>query len=192
MRRKSKLSSLPSVLTTKQAKSCGISKRTLVSQKEKGKIERLYRGHYVQPDLLEKQQVPFGQETLVGLAVSVPGVICLVSALSIYGLTEEVSRESWIAIPHRKRSPEISKAKVIRMRDLKTGLTNILIGKIKVLIFNPARTVIDSFRFLDRETALKGLKRFLKKYPHDVEQLLAYSKKLRMPIRTYIEALTNE
>lgn len=192
MKRKPRLSSLPSILSTKQAKTAGVSRTTLAYQEDKGGVERLYRGHYIQPAQLEKQEVPFGLETLVGVAVSIAGVVCLISALSLYGLTEEVPRESWIAIPHKKRSPEIPNVRIIRMRNIKTGRTSILIGKIRVSIFDPARTIVDAFRFLDREVALKGLKKFIKKYPHDIELLLSYSKKLRTPIRSYIEAMTNE
>ena len=192
MERKHKLSSFPPIFTSTQVERRGVSRATLTYQERKGRVERLYRGHYVQANCLEKEEVPFGLESLVGIAVSLPGIVCLVSALSLYGLTEEVPRESWIAIPHTKRSPKISQARIIRMRDTKTGLTRILVGKIRVSIFDPARTIIDAFRFLDREIALKGLKKFLKKYPHDMERLLQYSKKLRTPIRAYLEAMTHE
>jgi len=158
MERKHKLSSFPPIFTTKQVERRGVSRATLTYQKGKGRVERLYRGHYIQPHYLAKEEVPFGLETLIGIAVSLPGVVCLISALSLYDLTEEVPRESWIAIPHTKRSPKIPQARIIRMRDIKTGLTSILVGKMRVSIFDPARTIIDAFRFLDREIALKGLR----------------------------------
>ncbi len=48
--------------------------------------------------------------------------------------------------------------KVVRMRNLTLGKTTIKIGNITLPIFDRERTIVDAFRYLGRETALKALK----------------------------------
>jgi hypothetical protein len=62
-----------------------------------------------------------------------------------------------------------------------------------VWIFDQERTVIDSFRFLSRELAIKALKIYLQKTPThnpNFKKLSSYSEKLRYDISPYIEAIT--
>lgn len=48
--------------------------------------------------------------------------------------------------------------KVVRMRNFVLGKTTIKIGNTTLSIFNRERTIVDAFRHLGRETALKALK----------------------------------
>ena len=77
------------------------------------------------------------------------------------------------------------------MRNISFGQTSIKIGNQKLKIFNKERTVVDSFRYLDKETALKALQAYLKiskdKKP-DIDKLLSYAKKLRVDLAPYISA----
>ncbi len=189
-----KLSSLlkkPS-FTTAEATSRGVSSSQLHYYASKGYIEKLSRAVYRGNDLVRKE-VPFEWEDLISTAESIPeGQICLISALALYDLTDEVPRQFWIAIPHKRYAPKRPKAKIVRMRDVATGSTKIKLGSAQVLIFDRERTIIDSFRFLSTEIAIKALKRYLSgKYGKpDFIKLRKYSLKLKTSIDKYVEAIT--
>lgn len=78
------------------------------------------------------------------------------------------------------------------MRDVTTGSTRLKLGSATIRIFDQERTVIDSFRFLSPETAIKSLKRYLsgKHGKPDLIKLRKYSRKLKTPIDKYVEAFT--
>lgn len=158
----------------------------------KGQIERVSRGIY------RVKHVDFDRdfewEDLILTALSIPnGVICLISALCYYGLTDEIMREFWIAVPHSTTSPTRENAHIIRMRNTSLGKTTIKIGNQKLKIFDRERTVVDAFRYLDKEIALKALQAYLKtskEIKPDIDNLLRYAKNLRVNITPYISAFT--
>jgi len=126
--------------------------------------------------------------------LSIPnGVICLISALCYYGLTDEIMREFWIAVPHSTTSPIRENAHIVRMRNITLGQTTIKIGNQKLKIFDRERTIIDAFRYLDKETSLKALRAFLKTNKDtkpDIKKHMKYAKKLRVDLNHYIAAFT--
>lgn len=136
----------------------------------------------------------FEWEDLAVTALSIQnGVICLISALCYYGLTDEIMREFWIAIPHATTSPSRENTRIVRMRNILFGQTTVKIGSRKIKIFDRERTVVDAFRYLDKETALKALQTYLKvgkKRKPDIDKLLSYAKKLRVDLTPYISAFT--
>jgi len=102
-------------------------------------------------------------------------------------------REFWIAIPHATTSPSRENARIVRMRNISFGQTTVKIGSRKIKIFDRGRTVVDSFRYLDKETALKALQAYLKANndkKSDIDKLLKYAKKLRVDLTPYISAFT--
>jgi predicted transcriptional regulator of viral defense system len=180
------------IISSADGRKAGIPPRMLAYFCAEGQIERISRGVYKIKNLDFDSE--FEWEDLVIIALSIPkGVICLISALCYYGLTDEFMREYWIAIPHATTSPTRENTHIIRMRNLSFGQTTIKIGSQKLKIFDRERTIIDAFRYLDKETALKALQAYLKickeKKP-DIDKLLRYAKKLRVDIIPYISAFT--
>lgn len=178
--------------TAAQARAASVSPSLLAYYVKKGDIERLSRGVY-RGDESERKEVPFEWEDLISTAESIPnGKICLISALALYELTDEIPRQFWIAVPHKQFAPKRPKTKIVRMRDVKTGSTRIKLGSATVRIFDQERTVIDSFRFLSPETAIKALKEYLsgKHGKPNLIKLRQYSRKLKTPIEKYVEAFT--
>lgn len=180
------------VFSSAEGRDAGIPSRMLAYFCEKGKIEKISRGMY------KIKNLDFGSafewEDLAVTALSIPnGVICLISALCYYGLTDDIMREFWIAIPHATTSPIRENARIIRMRNTSYGQTTVEIGNRKIRIFDQERTVVDAFRYLDKETALKALQTYLKVSPRrkpDINKLLKYAKKLRVDLTHYIAAFT--
>lgn len=180
------------VFSSAEGRAAGIPSRMLAYFCAMGQIERVSRGIY------KINKVDFDSEfeweDLAVTALSIPtGVICLISALCFYGLTDEIMREYWIAIPHATTSPSRANARIVRMRNISFGQTTVKIGNQTFKIFDQERTVVDSFRYLDKETALRALQNYLntsKDRKPDIDKLLRYAKRLRVDITPYILAFT--
>jgi len=170
----------------------GIPSRMLDYFHNKGLIERMGRGIY--RTLHHSLGIRFDLETLVQTATSVSrGVVCLISALCCYELTDQVMREYWIAVPNDSKSPKREHIRAVRMRNMSLGKTRIRIGKVKIDIFDRERTVVDAFRYLSHEIAIKALQAYLKisnGQKPDLPKLSRYAKMLRVNLNPYILALT--
>lgn len=121
------------------------------------------------------------------------GVICLVSALAVYGLTDEIPRQHWIGVRHGTDSVGGPQFKIVRFRNLELGKTTIELDGVVVPIFDRERTLIDAFRLLSREVAIKALKMALTQPGDqrlDLIKLQAYAKKLRVNIDPYLITVT--
>ena len=106
-----------------------------------------------------KNPSAFRFEDLIEAAYSVKeGVVCLISALAVYELTEEIPRQHWIAIRHDTSVKSKRGIKILRYRNIALGKTEIVLEGVKIPIFDRERTIIDAFRLLSRETAIKALK----------------------------------
>jgi predicted transcriptional regulator of viral defense system len=178
--------------TSKEARACGVSPANLDYYIRTGEIERISRGLYrgaKAPEILN-----FQWEDLVSIIRSTQdGVICLISALALYELTEEIPRQHWIAIKNTTSRHFNPMVKVIRMRNHTLGKTVINIDGVTVPIFDRERTILDAFRYLSKETALKALKAGLEQPREkriDVNKLLSYAKKMKVIIAPYLLALT--
>lgn len=178
--------------TGKDAKRYGIDPHLLSYYVKKGILERIARGVYRNPNV--ENSAPFEWQDLLDTAQSIPeGIICLVSALIYYGLTQEIQRQFWIAVPHASKAPKRPKTKIIRMRNVTLGKKPLILGDYHTFIFNRERCIIDAFRYLSKETALRSLREYLKpteQHKPDLSKLARYAKTLRVRITPYIEALT--
>ena len=106
--------------TAEDAVKNGIPRHALAYLVKAGTLQRIYRGTY--RSTLYEPQVPFEWENLVLSAASIPdGVICLISALCYYDLTDQIMREAWIAIPHDSHPARRPNTRIVRMRNLELG-----------------------------------------------------------------------
>jgi predicted transcriptional regulator of viral defense system len=171
----------------KDARDLGIPKRVIFYWEKKGVLEKVfpgvYRAHAYEP------QVDFEWEDLAQTAASIKnGVICLISALCYYDLTDEIMRENWIAIPNKSRAIKRPNTHIFRMRNMTLGREKMELGEYKTYIFDRERTIVDSFRYLSLETSLKALKRYLNDTNHrpELDKIEEYAKILRVNIAPYI------
>ena len=178
--------------TAAEARSLGIHPSLLSHYVKTGHLKRITRGvyqstHYHNPSLFQWHDLIESVHTIKG------GVICLISALSIYDLTEEIPRKHWIAIPHRTSIQAGSMVKIVRYRNIDLGKTEIKLEGVLIPIFDRERTIIDSFRLLSHEIAIKALKMALSKSGKnrlDIRKLEEYAKQLRFKITPYLITLT--
>lgn len=175
----------------KDAMKLGVPRHSLIYLVDKGTLERIYRGGYRFSE--HEPEVELQWENLALIAASIPnGVICLISALCYYDLTDQIMREIWIAVPHECHPPKRPNTRIIRMRNLKLGKTEISLGEYRLNIFDRERCVIDAFRYLSKEIAIKAIQKYFrgKDFKPNPKKLGAYAKALRVNITPYILAYT--
>jgi predicted transcriptional regulator of viral defense system len=151
----------------------GITAATIARMKEKGRILQLSRGLYQAADC-ELQT----HHALAEASKIVPkGVICLVSALAFHELTDTMPPRVWVAIGSRDRKPKVTMPSLefvqFSEKMLHSGIEAHSIEGVSVNIYNPAKTVVDLFRYRQSEgrrfskspglnLALEGMKEALR------------------------------
>lgn len=197
MRHKTHLFTLDPLLkkpsfTSKEARALGISSSSLAHYVRTGQLKRIGRGLYQGIEYKGSSHTRWGD--LAEAVHSIPsGVACLISALVIYDLTEELPRQHWIAIRHGTTAKNTRQIKIVRFRNLELGKTEVEIEGISIPIFDKERTIVDAFRLLSRETAIKALKAAVAKRGKnrlDLAKLEVYAKKLRFDITPYLLSVT--
>jgi predicted transcriptional regulator of viral defense system len=173
----------------------GLPTITLTRLVQAGKLERVARGLYTLPG-----SAPSEHRSLAEVAVRVPkGVVCLLSALRFHEIGTQAPFEVWLAIPNRAAVPRIEQPaiRVVRMSDdaLAEGLRRTRIDGVKVPVFNPARTVVDCFRFRNKiglDVALEALRDGWSKRKFTLDALWHHAIRQRVAnvMRPYIEAIT--
>lgn len=180
------------VFYASEAREAGIHPSRLSYYVKTNRIERI--GHGVYRGVESTVDADFQWEDLIIIAKSIPqGVVCLTSALALYELTDEMPREHWIAVSHSTTAPKRESTRIVRMRDMNTGKTTHTIGQETVSIFDRERTIVDAFRYLSKEIAIKALKaavrgRSQKKL--DIKKLQQYAKQFGLNLDLYILTVT--
>ena len=174
-----------------EARKLGVHPSVLAYYCNKGVLERVSRGFY---RLAENNlKTPFEWQDVALVTSSIPnGVICLTTALIYYELTDQFAREIWIAVPRESRPPKRPNTRIVRFSNMSLGVSKVSFGEVSVKMFNRERTIIDSFRYLSKEIAIKALKGYLKNNKErkpDLKKLSKYAKTLRVDISPYIETV---
>ena len=172
----------------------GVDPPTLSRLVNEGAIIRPSRGLYELADA--EFHLSHG---LAEIAKRVPkGVICLISALQFHEITLQNASSVWVAIGERDRKPSISYPPVrfVRFgeRALADGIDPHIIDSVKVRITDPARTVVDCFRYRNTvglDVALEALRMALRSRKTSPDEISRYAGNLRIGtvIRPYLESL---
>lgn len=178
--------------TSKEARLLGVSSAALSYYVKTGNLKRIRRGIYQSTDYQNSKS--FLWTDLIEAVRSINnGVVCLISALAIYDLTEEIPRQHWIGIRHGTSTRSDRQIKIVRFRDHNLGKTEIELEGIFIPIFDKERTIVDAFRLLSRETAIKALKSALLKGGKNrinFTKLEVYAKKLKVNITPYLMSIS--
>ncbi len=175
--------------TNREASNLGVPSRMLAYYAQIGKLEKIAHGLYRMPQEWQETHTVF--RDLFDTVATVPrGIICLLSALQIYNLTDQIMREFWIAIPNCDKCPIRSLTRFVRMRNCTLGVTTLTVAGWTIPIFDRERTVVDTFRYLDKEIAIKALKAYLASENVELKKIANYAQKLRVNLEPYLLALT--
>ncbi|TPL02150.1 type IV toxin-antitoxin system AbiEi family antitoxin domain-containing protein [Mesorhizobium sp. B2-4-16] len=171
----------------------GINPATLARLVDEGVLQRPLRGLYE----IAGAEVDIAH-SLAEIATRVPkGVICLVSALQFHEITLQLPRTVWIAIGSKDRKPTIDHPpiRVARFGEkaLRLGVNTHIIDSVPVRIFDPAKSIVDCFRFRNTvglDVAMEALRmgwRSRKAKPDDIAR---YAQALRIwsVVRPYLES----
>ncbi len=172
----------------------GVSFRELQQLAAEGTVEKLGGGIY---RLSEVE--PSELETLAMVAVASPNaIVCLLTALRVYGIGTQVPHEVWIAIDRKARAP---KRVPVRLRIVRFSGAMLTYGVVKypmlgvpVSITSPARTVVDCFRYRAKvgiDVAKEALIDALRSRITTVSEIVRAAEvcRARTVMRSYLDAL---
>jgi predicted transcriptional regulator of viral defense system len=172
----------------------GIEPETLARLVREEQILRPARGLYQLPDA----QID-AAHMLTEAAVLVPkGIICLISALQFHALTLQMPSAVWMAIERTAWKPTISYPRVRFVRfsgwAMTEGVERYPVQSREILVTNPARSVVDCFRYRNKigvDIALEGLREGVRLRKCTPDQLWHYAKEARVwtIMRPYVEAV---
>lgn len=177
-----------------QARTLGISPRTLAGLRDAGHLDQLSRGVF----RLASLPVPANPDLLIVAARMPRAVLCLISALAFHDLTEEVPHAVHIALPRGAELPRLEHPPlhVIRLRppSFRAGVELHRVDGLDLRVFSPAKSVADCFQFRGQvglDTALAALKALRRRRGFDPEDLLRFAKVCRVErlVRGYLEAI---
>jgi predicted transcriptional regulator of viral defense system len=126
------------------------------------------------------------------------GVICLVSALSIHEISTQVPHEVWLAVDRKARRPELGDLPVRIVRfsaaTIDRGVEHRRIEGVPVAVTNPARTVVDCFRYRNKvglDVALEALVEALRARKVTIAALdeMASACRARTVLKPYLEVM---
>jgi predicted transcriptional regulator of viral defense system len=130
-----------------------------------GDVIRVGRGLYQLPDSEVDTSL-----TLAEASKRVPkGIICMISALAYYGLTDQMPRKVWIAIGAKDWQPSIDypPLRIVRFRSpyLNYGIETHWISGVAVPIYSIPKALADAFRnpkLIDRAVAIECMRNAVK------------------------------
>jgi hypothetical protein len=159
-----------------------------------GQLEKTGRGLYRLSD-----SEPTELRSLAEVVARVPeGIVCLLSALQVHGLTTEAPHAVWLMIDSRARTPKIESPAIEIVRahgpPHDHGVEIRSIEGVKVRLTTPAKTVADCFRYrrhVGLDVALAALRDFLGQRGRSVDALVAaaHADRIYSVMRPYLEAL---
>ena len=180
----------------------GITAATVSRMKEKGLVLQLGRGLYQLPNASLDTH-----HTLAEATKLVPkGVVCLTSALAFHGLTDAVPSRVWMAIGAKDRLPRASSTPLQFVRFgpnvLTSGIKHHTIEGVHVRIYDPAKTVVDLFRYRRSagkrykqspglNLALEGLREALRRRKATPAEIARYANEAGIwkVVQPYLEAM---
>ena len=171
-----------------------IDSETLARLVRDKQIVRPARGLYQLPDASID-----ASHALVEAAILVPkGIVCLVSALQFHELTLQMPSAVWMAIDRTAWRPKISYPPIrfVRFsgRAMTQGVERHSIEVREVPITDPARTIVDCFRYRNKigiDIAIEGLREGIRRRKCTPDQLWEYGKiaKVWTVMRPYVEVV---
>jgi predicted transcriptional regulator of viral defense system len=174
--------------------SAGVPRVVLTRMTASGQLERAARGLYRLPDSLGSEH-----QGLTAVATKVPqAVFCLLSALQFHGLTTQLPRQVWIAMPRGSHAPRIDHPPIKMVQftgeAYSEGIESHQRDQVALRVYSVAKTVADCFKHRNKiglDVALEALKDARAQQKASADDLWRYAKVCRVAnvMRPYLEAL---
>ena len=159
---------LPPIIARADLPRLGLSRHGLYAMVRAGELEQIAPGYYLRPGELDDTIA-----TWASISLRKPSAtICLLSALSLHELTDEIPRETDIALPRGERTLT-TRFTPIRWHSFdratfELGRTEHRLpgAKLSIGLYSPERTIIDTFQLrheVGADVANEALKRWLRR-----------------------------
>jgi len=183
-----------SVIRPRDLKEHGLPKDYLYVLAQEGVIEHIGRGLYQWPNK------DLGRHhSLVEISKLAPkAVVALLSALNYHNMTAQNPHQIWLAIDRKAWRPEISYPPVrfvtMSAESLHSGVVTHSIEGVSIKVFNPAKTVVDCFKYRGKvglDVALEALREGWSARKFTIDELQNYAKICRVQnvMQPYLESL---
>lgn len=161
----------------------GFNKIILKEAINSGEIQKLDRGLYI-----SSSGITLANPDIVAVSIKVPkGVICLLSALAYYELTDEIPKYVDVAIPRNTHANIVKYPPVnfyhFSQKTWNTGIQYFEIEGYKIKIYCIAKTIADCFKFRNKigiDIAREAMKIAVKNKQVDPKEIVKYSKICRV------------
>ena len=172
----------------------GVGAETVARLVREGAVERVARGLYQLPDAMPDPQRNFAEAS----ALVPKGVICLTSALQFHEMTLQMPSAVWMAIDRTGWKPKVEYPSIRFVRfgtkAMSEGIKHHQIDGVAVPIFEPAKTIVDCFRYRNKiglDIALESLREGLRAKRVTPDQLWKFARSARVwtVMRPYVEAM---
>ena len=179
---------------TTEAMKAGVHPRTLYAMRDQGIIRTSAQGVYRLTDT-----PALSNPDLAIVATKIPkGVICLISALSFHGITNEIPHQIYLALPRGSETPRLDypPLKIFRFGDhvFTEGIEHHKIDGISIKVYSSEKTITDCFKYRNKigiDVVMEALKLYRQRKSFKVNELIRYAKVSRVEkiMRPYIEAV---
>lgn len=172
----------------------GVGAETVARMVRDGEVERVARGLYQLSDAMPDPQHNFAEAS----ALVPKGVICLTSALQYHEMTLQMPSAVWMAIDRTGWKPKVEYPPIRFVRfgakAMSEGIKCHQIDGVAVPIFEPAKTIVDCFRYRNKiglDVALESLREGLRGKRATPDQLWKFARSARVwtVMRPYVEAM---
>ncbi len=188
------VSDLGGTARTSEILAAEVHPRALYAARDAGALVEVTRGVFRLADL------PLTEPDLVAVATRMPrAVLCLVTALHLHGLTQEIPRAVHVALPRGVHPARLGHPPLevyhFSAVSYAAGVEEREIDGVPVRVTTPAKSVADAFKFRSRvgqETAVDALKQALAARattPAEIDRM-ARACRVQAVIRPYLEALS--
>jgi predicted transcriptional regulator of viral defense system len=185
------------VLRARELDAHGIPRQYLSLLERQGLIRRTGRGLYVAADFEELSE----HHTIVEACKRVPsGMVCLLSALRLHGLTTQAPFEVWMALDTKAWLPKVDHPPLRFVRfsgaALREGVQHKKIEGVDVRLYGPAKTVADCFKYRNKiglDVALEALRECRRQKRATADEIWRFAKICRVAnvMRPYMEAVAS-
>ena len=175
-------------------RNAGVGSETVSRLVRDGTVIRVARGLYERANMIPDTWRSFAEAS----ALVPKGVICLTSALQFHELTLQMPSAVWMAIERTGWKPDVDYPPVRFVRfsgqALAGGVKKHHIEGIEVPIFEPAKSIVDCFRYRNKiglDIALEGLREGLRSKRVTPDELWESARTARVwsVMRPYMEAM---
>jgi predicted transcriptional regulator of viral defense system len=159
-----------------------------------GVLERVTRGVYRLADAPATES-----HTVAAVLKRVPhGVVCLLTALRMHGLTTQLPHQVWIALDEKARRPAVTDLpiRVVRFSGLAltAGVESRVVEGVTIRLYGPAKTVADCFKYRNKiglDVAIEALRDYRQRYRKRGDDLAKYARICRVlgVMKPYLEAI---